>query len=38
MKMYYGTCVYLNIVEKTLAMNTTIYYVVVNLAMNKQSI
>ena len=38
MKMYYGTYVYVNIVAKTLAMNTTIYYVVPNLAMKEQNI
>ena len=36
--MYCGTCVYVNIVALKLAMNTTIYYVFPNLAMNEQNI
>ena len=31
-------CVYVNIIAKTLAMNTTIDYVVPNLGMNEQNI
>ena len=37
MKMYYGTCVSVNIVAKTLAMNITICYVVPSLAMKEHN-